>query len=863
MLRHYLEVKDRYPGTILLYRMGDFYEAFFEDAERAAPILEVALTARNKGRESETPMCGVPHHALEVYLAKLIRAGERVAICDQVEDPAEAQGLVKREVTRVVTPGTINEPDLLDSKEENLLASVVWQDESGAGAFLDVSTGSFFVRRWASAEQGMEDLSLHRPREILVFEHGDGPFLPTAIEEWIERRGICRTPSDEEWFDAGRAADDLGRHFGVQTLRGFGIEAGEPAATSAALALAYARETQKSDLTHITGLTLSGADDALVLDPTTLTNLEVFRNLREGASRTLLSTLDCTSSAGGGRLLRDWLRRPLRQTAAIERRFEAVEELSGASPRRANLRRALAGLGDPERLLSRAVVGRLTAREAAALRDGLGRVPEILADLSGVLATLLSEVAEADPLDDLRRALESGLEESPAAHPRDGSVIAEGIDAELDDCRSLARDSKKHILAIESREREKTGISSLKVRYNKVFGYYLEITKANQHLVPDEYERKQTLVNAERYATPELKELEVKILTAEGRRVEIEERLFAELVARVAAAGPRLLHLARRLSTLDVLATFAEVAEAQSYRRPRITAPGGAIEIRAGRHPVVERLLRDPFVPNDVSLGGDAGRIVVLTGPNMGGKSTYLRQVALIVLMAQAGCFVPAEAATISVVDRIFTRVGASDDLTRGESTFMVEMVETANILRQATSESLVILDEVGRGTATFDGLSLAWAIVEHLHGGACPLTLFATHFHELTELAALLPGVVNRTLAVKEWKDRIVFLRRVVPGSADKSYGLQVARLAGIPPPVVERAAEILANLEAQEYDLSGRPRLARGPGAPEAGQDQMHLFAPVEEVVAAVLREVDLERLSPLAALNLLHSLKSRLDS
>jgi DNA mismatch repair protein MutS len=863
MLRHYLEVKERYPGAILLYRMGDFYEAFFEDAERAAPILEVALTARNKGRDNEAAMCGVPHHALEVYLAKLIRAGERVAICDQVEDPAEAKGLVKREVTRVVTPGTINEPELLEGKEENLLAGIVWEGEHGAAAFLDVSTGSFFVRRWERPEQGIEDLNLHRPREVLVLENGEGPSLPPEIEAWIERLGVCRTPAAETWFDSGRATDLLTRQFGVQTLRGFGVEEGEPAELSAALALAYARETQKSDLGHITGMSVRGEAEAMVLDPTTLTNLEVFRNQREGTSRTLLSTLDRTCSPAGGRRLREWLRRPLRRPAEIERRLEAVEELAGVASRRAHLREALGGLGDPERLLARAVVGRLTPREAASLRDGLGRVPEILAELASAGAGVLAEVAESDPVEDLRVELEGGLQESPATGAGEGAVIAEGIDVELDECRSLAHDSKRHILAIERRERERTGISSLKVRYNKVFGYYLEITKANQDRVPADYERKQTLVNAERYATPELKELEARILTAEERRVRIEERLFEKLVQRVAECGPRLLELSRRLAALDALAAFAEVAAAHDYRRPRIRAAGGGIEIKAGRHPVVERLSREPFVPNDVSLGGEAERIVVLTGPNMGGKSTYLRQVALIVLMAQAGSFVPAEEATISVVDRIFTRVGASDDLTRGESTFMVEMVETANILRQATSESLVILDEVGRGTATFDGLSLAWAIVEHLHGTACPPTLFATHYHELTELAAMLPGVVNRTMAVKEWKDRIVFLRRVVPGSADKSYGLQVARLAGIPHVVVERAAEILANLESQEYDLSGRPRLARGPGAPEGGPGQMNLFAPVEEVVASVLREVDVERLSPLAALNLLHSLKSRLSS
>ncbi len=859
MLRHYLEVKAQHPDAVLLYRMGDFYEAFFDDAVRIAPVLEVALTARNKGKENEAPMCGVPHHAVEVYLGKLIRAGLRVAICDQVEDPAEAKGLVKREVTRVVTPGTVTEPQLLEGSDDNLLAGAVWDGEAGAGAFLDISTGLFFVRRWRTVEDVVQDLSLHRPREVLA-----GDDLPDEIELWIERHGVCRTPAgDDLWLDPKRSAELLERHFGTATLRGFGLDAPEPAVRAAALTLRYAQETQQSELGHVRGLTLRHPDASLILDAETLANLEVFRSLRDGGRRgTLLSVVDRTITAAGGRLLRDWLRRPLRDRAEIEARLAAVDQLLGRPERRERVRERLSGVGDLERLLSRAVLGTLTPREAAALRDSLEATPEILVEIEGSEARLLAEAARVDPVADLCGELRRVLAAQPAPSLTRGGVIAEGVDEELDRCRSLDRDSKRHVLELERRERERTGIGSLKVRFNKVFGYYLEVSKAKLDSVPDHYVRKQTLVNAERFFTPELKELEEQILSAEARLVELEREHFERLRERVVAAGERLELLAAALALLDVVAGFAEIAARHRYVRPAIRALGEPIEVRDGRHPVVERMATDEFVPNDVELGAASGDIVVLTGPNMGGKSTYLRQVALIVLLAQSGSFVPAAEAAIGLVDRIFTRVGASDDLTRGESTFMVEMVETAKILHQATAESLVILDEVGRGTATFDGLSLAWAIVESLHRHPRPKTLFATHYHELTELATLLPGVVNRTLSVKEWQDRIVFLRRVIPGSADKSYGLHVARLAGIPAPVIERAGEILANLEAQEYDLTGKPRLAKGSGEPaEASTDQLNLFAPPEEIVASILQQLDVEQLSPLAALNLLHALKKRL--
>jgi DNA mismatch repair protein MutS len=737
--------------------------------------------------------------------------------------------------------------------------ALAFEGGRGAGAFLDVSTGAFFARRWSATAEALDDLQVLRPREAL----SDEGELPAEVSAWIADRGLAHTVATvDRVLDAAPAADLLRRHFGVATLRGFGLDEAEPGVRAAASALRYAQETQRSALGHVRALVVRERNETVVLDPTTLANLEVFQSQREGGRRgSLLAVLDRTATAAGGRMLKEWLRRPLRQPEAIAERHDSVAELLASTPLRDRLRERLGRLPDCERLAARAVLGTLAPREAAALRSGLREAPGLLADLSTCTAPLLARLATVDPLAGLADDLERTLAESPPASLEDGGVIAEGVDDELDRVRSLAGDSKRHILALEARERERSGIASLKIRYNKVFGYYLEVTRANQHLVPADYIRKQTLVNAERYVTPEIKELEEQILNAESRQLALEAEHFARLRERVAAQAPRLATLASALAAADVLAGFADAAARLRYARPRVSAAGGAIDIRDGRHPVVEQLGREPFVPNDAALDAGSAQIVLLTGPNMGGKSTYLRQVALIVLMAQAGSFVPAESAEIGAVDRIFTRVGASDDLARGESTFMVEMIETANILRAATSESLVILDEVGRGTATFDGLSLAWAIVEHLHEHGRPKTLFATHYHELTELAALLPRVVNRTMAVKEWQDRIVFLRRVVPGAADKSYGLQVARLAGIPPSVVDRAAEILHNLESQEYDLSGRPRLARGSTPEGAAPPQLTLFTPPAEVVAGVLKEVDLERLSPLAALNLLQTLKSRL--
>jgi DNA mismatch repair protein MutS len=651
----------------------------------------------------------------------------------------------------------------------------------------------------------------------------------------------------------------------VQSLRGFGLADDEPVVVAAAAALEYAERMQQRKLPHVREIALREERDALWMDAATLANLEVLESARDGGRKgSLLGVVDRTLTAPGARRLRDWLRRPLCDADAIRRRLRAVADLVERAEARERIRQGLRRLADLERLAGRVALRTLGPREAAALRDSLAEVPTILERLATLSSPLLAELASVETLAALQAELARVLVPLPAAQLAEGGVIAEGVDDELDQTRSLARDSKQHILALEARERERTGIAGLKIRYNKVFGYTIEISKAHQARVPADYERRQTLVNAERYVTPEVKELEGRILSAEERQIVLEEAHFAALRERAAADLDGLRGLARALAVVDVLTSFAELAAREGWREPRIGDAGGPLRLREARHPVVEAVLagrREAFVPNDVELDAERSQLVVLTGPNMGGKSTYLRQVALAVLLAQAGSFVPAESAEIGVVDRIFTRVGASDDLAKGESTFMVEMIETANILRNATAQSLVILDEVGRGTATFDGLSLAWAVAEHLHDTTRAKTLFATHYHELTELAGYLPRVVNRTMAVREWKDKIVFLRRVIPGSADKSYGIHVARLAGLPAAVLDRASAVLRNLEGLEFDPTGKPRIAEG-GPAVPGPAQLGLFHGSDELVLRLLREVAVDEMAPLAALNFLASLRDRLD-
>ena len=871
MLRQYREVKSEHPDAILLFRLGDFYEMFFDDALLASRALSLTLTARGRGTEGEAPMCGVPYHAAEGYITRLVGQGHRVAICDQIEDPRQAKGLVRRAVTRVISPGTVTDPGALEPRAPNFIASVATA-ASGDGfgfAVLDLSTGDFRLAEHhgpEARESLLEQLHSFAPREILVREGSDARTLlsPDPPE------GILITTTPGWRFAAETATETLLRRFGTASLEGFGCE-GRPLAIAAAGALlGHLQETQKADLRHVTRIAWTEAGDAMLLDATTRRTLEVVANARDGGrDGTLLSVVDRTATAMGARLLRDWLLRPLLRQEAIEARLEAVELLVERPSERAALAVPLGRVHDLERLLARCALGTANPRDLVALRESLFALPPIAARAVALTAPLLTRLlAGLDVLGDLGARLQAAIADDPPVAIKEGGILRDGFHAEVDAARAVRRDSHAILAAIETRERSRTGIASLKVRYNKVFGYYIEISHAHRDRVPDDYVRKQTLVGAERYITPELKEHESLVLGAEERLATLEYDAFVALRGEVVETAPRLRATALAIATLDALLSFAESAVQNGYVRPRIEA-STRLEIQDGRHPVVERLLRgDRFVPNDCRIDTSERQILILTGPNMGGKSTYLRQVALIVLMAQAGSFVPAAAVTLGLVDRIYSRVGASDNLARGQSTFLVEMNETANILNNATPRSLLLLDEVGRGTATFDGLSIAWSVAEYLHDteSVRARTLFATHYHELTELALTLPRVRNMKMLVREWNDTIVFLRKVVEGAADRSYGIQVARLAGLPATVLERAREVLHNLEREELSRDGRPKLARhaeGGGETSEPPAQLGLFAPGEDPIVREIRDVDTDALTPIEALNFLARLKARIRS
>ena len=856
MLRQYLELKRQAGDALLLYRMGDFYELFFEDAQAAAPVLGIALTRRRHNDDVEAPMCGVPHHAFDGYLGKLLDAGFRVAVAEQMEDPATAKGLVRREIIRTHTPGTISDTALLDGTERCYLAAFGGDGDGAALAWLEISTGTFEGLRSPDTSAITEHLARLRPREILIAEGWD---------EWsnlwpadLPRATV--TPLSAETFSPTAGEQRLKRVLQVGSLRGFGLMPGEPLVGMAGALLAYVESTQRGAASHVRRFLTCSPDDVLVLDRATLRNLEIERGADGSTHTSLVGSLDHTLTRMGSRTLRDWLVRPSGELETISERHRSVAELVDDPELLTDLRDTLDGLPDLERLAGRVGLGMPTPRELANLRAGLDGLPDVRAAAMRATSPLLRRLAEElDPLGDLATILHQRLVGEPPAVVGLG-VIAGGWDAELDEQRKVARGGKELVAEVEAAERASTGISALKVRYNKVFGYYIEVSKANSARVPSHYERRQTLTNAERYVTPEIKDLEGRILSAEERALARERELYDDMVVELVGHGRRIAASAERVAGLDVVAAFADRARRTGYCRPTVEN-GGELLIREGRHPVLEILQRDPpFISNDCRLDPAERQIVLLTGPNMGGKSTYLRQVALITLMAHAGSFVPASEATIPLTDRIFTRVGASDMLARGESTFMVEMVETANILNHATPRSLVILDEVGRGTATFDGLSLAWAIVEHLHDVPehAAKVLFATHYHELTDLGRRLPRLVNQSMAVKEWKGSILFLHRITDGPADRSYGIHVARLAGVPDDVCIRADEILANLERHELDLMGDGGAA---GAARSHGDrirQMGLFrSPAEEIVDR-LRTLALDRTTPLDALNLLAELK-----
>lgn len=864
MLEQYWALKREVPDAILLYRLGDFYEMFFEDAEAAAPLLGLVLTARHRDTDIEAPMCGIPHHALDSYVARLVSAGRKVAIADQTEAPQKGKTLVARKIVRVLTPGTLVDPERLDARQANDLAAIALGADAPALAYLDLSTGEFSVIRLDGTPPA-EMLSRRTAKELVAF-----PSEREAVARLLEPLGsdapvLSVLPSESP---RGRsAADLLEGHFRTSTLAGFGLPAAGALVDAAAAVLAYARSTQKADCIHVTTLRTESAGEGLVVDAVTQGHLELFRSLRDGGrTGTLLSVVDRTGTPFGARALRRVLEQPLCSTEAIEERLDAVEELVSAPSRLEPLVSALGALPDLPRLLARVAVGNATPRDLSGLGLGLARAGALGPLLDGSVSTLLSPGGGACPEgvpDALASRLAATLVEAPPVSSKEGGLVRDGVDGTVDELRKLRLDAATLLGALEAAERARRGIPTLRVKFNQVFGHVFEVPGSARAKIPEDAVKRQTLASVERYSTAELGALDEKLRSADEKLAGREAEIFRELCDAATAEAAAVSALSARLALLDVLASLARVARAERWCRPRLV-PDPVLSIEGGRHPVVEALRRrESFVPNDTELGGEA-RVVILTGPNMGGKSTYLRQNALVVLLAHAGSFVPASAATVGLCDRIFTRVGASDSLARGESTFLTEMAETAHILRHSTPRSLVVLDEIGRGTATFDGLSLAWAIAEHLHDapGAPLRVLFATHYHELTELALVRPGVKNRTMAVKEWKGEVVFLRKVVDGVADRSYGVQVAKLAGIPAVVTERAKEILRNLEKQQLDVGGRPRLAEHAGAPPASDVQLDLFRGQEEIVIDALRRLDLDTLTPLAALNTLASLRARLE-
>ena len=867
MMRQYLETKARYPDAILFFRLGDFYEMFFEDATRASEALQITLTSRAKGDE-RVPMCGVPYHAARGYVAKLLEKGFKVAICDQVEEPGRS-AIVRREVTRVVTPGTVLDDQVLEARESSFLAAVALGERGGGLALLEATTGELRCGEFEDDGRLAEELRRARVRELVLARSAAGE---GRTAELLRAVGAPLAEVEEEAFD--RAEEKLRRHFGVATLDGYGVGGLGLGLRAAAAALHYISQTQRADPRHVDRIARIPKDGVLLLDESTRTNLEVERTLLGGKrAGSLLGLLDRTVTAGGARQLAEWLRYPLCDVAAIERRLDAVAALVARAVLRDELAAALRPVADVERLLSRLVLRQGNARDIRALATSLAALPAAASLLQGGGAPLLAEAGRSMlGLEDLAGLLERAVADDPPAVLGEGGLFRRGWSEELDRVVELAENGKSVIASLETRERQRTGIASLKVRYNRVFGYYLEVTKPNLHLVPPDYERRQTTVGGERFVTPELRDLEDQVLGAEERRCALEEKLFEELRSKVALEASRLRLAASAVAAADAVLSLSRVAAERGYCRPALD-DSQSLEIEEGRHPVVEAMLPPDsggFVPNDLAVAssevpeGGPGQLLVITGPNMAGKSTVMRQTALIVLLAQTGSFVPAGRARIGLVDRIFTRVGASDDLARGRSTFMVEMTETAAILHNATPRSLVVLDEIGRGTSTFDGLSIAWAVAEHLHDRTGCRTLFATHYHELQDLARERPRVKNLTVAVREVGDKVVFLRKLVPGGASRSYGIEVAKLAGLPPEVLRRAREILKNLETLEVDEGGHAALARGGRRRAPPPSQLGLFAGPDPALSALreeIRALEPEKVTPLAALQLLAEWKRRL--
>ncbi len=859
MMQRYLEVKDQNPGTLLLFRMGGFLRVVLRGCQSRGEDFGANLTSRDKSSDNPVPMAGFPYHALDNYLQKLIQAGLRAAICEQVEDPKKAKGLVKREVTQIVTPGTLTDDALLDPRESNYLACV-FPGKSGTGlAWLELSAGQF-VTTSVPDGQLLDELARLHPAECLLPENVSAQNRECDQLDQIEGLMLTQRPS---WcFSREDCTTRLLKHFGTKTLEGFDVEMDSPGIQAAGALLEYVQDTQKSDLSHITRLEPYHRGGNLIIDEATRRSLELTRTMREGRrDGSLLAVLDQTVTPMGARLLSEWLSNPLTEVSRIHARLDAVEEFAADALLLREVREQLEPMYDLQRLTARIATGRASPRDLGCLAKTLAQLPKLKAKLSGRKSALVGELeSRLDLCPEIRSAIETALAEDPPLLITEGGVIREGFHAPLDELRDLARGGKQWIANYQAQEIERTGIHNLKIGFNKVFGYYLEVTATHAAKVPDDYLRKQTLKNQERYITPELKEHEDKVLRAEESATSLEQELFQTLREQVAAQCQRLRQTAEVLAQVDVLTGLSSIAVKQGYCRPVMTTEP-LLDIKEGRHPVLDRLKpTGEFVPNDVRLNPDGGRVQIITGPNMAGKSTYIRQAALLTIMAQMGSFVPAVSATIGVADRVFARVGASDELGKGQSTFMVEMTETARILHAATKHSLVILDEIGRGTSTYDGISLAWAITEFLHDVIHARTLFATHYHELTELTQTLKHAANWNVAVRESNEEIVFLHKIVEGSADKSYGIHVARLAGVPGEVLHRAQVILDTLEAEHLDDAGRPKVpARR--TKQSKDRQLSLFGGEHHPLLEEIRDLNLDEMTPLKALEELHRLREGL--
>ena len=870
-MAEYVKTKQQYKDCILFYRLGDFYEMFFEDALTVTKELEITLTGKDCGLEERAPMCGVPFHAAETYINRLIEKGYKVAICEQVEDPKKAKGLVKREVIRVVTPGTTLDAASLDESKNNYLMSIVSMEDHFGCAIADISTGDCFLTEVDKPQKLLDEINKFVPAEIIC---NDAFFMSGVDTDDLKNRlGICVFPLDAWYFDDSLCKRTLKEHFHVNTLEGLGIQDYDSGVIASGALFLYLQETQKSALSHMAGIRPYAAEKYMLIDSSSRRNLELVETLREKNKRgSLLWVLDKTKTAMGARTLRSYVEQPLIDAQEINRRLEALEELNKSPMLRDEIREYLNPIYDLERLISRISYQSANPRDLVAFASSLEMLPHIRQILKDFKTPLLTELYEdMDPLEDIAALIKSAIVEEPPLAQKDGGIIREGYHEDVDKFRRSRTDGKKWLTELEAREKERTGIKNLKIKYNRVFGYSLEVTNSFKELVPENYIRKQTLTNAERYITQELKDLEDLILGAEDKLYALEYELFCEVRDKVGAEVVRIQKTAKAVAALDVFASLALVAQRNNYVRPKINE-SGVLDIKNGRHPVVEQMIEhDMFIANDTYLDNQKKRVSIITGPNMAGKSTYMRQTALIVLMAQIGSFVPADKANIGIVDRIFTRVGASDDLASGQSTFMVEMTEVANILRNATAKSLLILDEIGRGTSTFDGLAIAWAVIEHISDtklcGA--KTLFATHYHELTELEGKISGVNNYCIAVKEKGDDIVFLRKIVKGGADKSYGIQVAKLAGVPDSVIRRAKELVeelsdADITAAVKDLTSASKKKQKIVYDQVDMAQMSLFDTVQDNdIVEEIRNLDMSHLTPMEAMNILYNLQNKIQN